>query len=180
MSTLIPAWVNGHLKPVDKLRVHHEGLRHKAISVFVLCGDQMLLQRRALEKYHSPGLWANACCTHPHWRETASDCAIRRLDEELGLKQLDLSHACQLEYRARVGHDMIEHEVVDVFLHRCERPLSPRPNPTEVMETAWVPIRQVTERTARHPERYSAWLTIYMRDHAERIFGSDTASALVT
>ena len=65
MKIMIPAWVDGVLTPVEKLEVHQRGLRHKAISVFILRGTEVLLQRRALEKYHTPGLWANACCTHP-------------------------------------------------------------------------------------------------------------------
>ena len=69
MTQLIPAWVDGDLVPLDKLDVHRRGLRHPAVSVFLLDGDRFLIQRRALGKYHTPGLWANACCTHPLWGE---------------------------------------------------------------------------------------------------------------
>ena len=69
MAQMIPAWVDGRLQPVEKLEVHRRGLRHPAVSVFVLEGARTLLQRRAMEKYHTPGLWANACCTHPRWGE---------------------------------------------------------------------------------------------------------------
>ena len=93
MSLRIPAWVNGTLTPVDKLEVHQRGLRHTAVSVFVLHGDAILLQRRALGKYHTPGLWANTCCTHPHWDENAKTCAVRRLEEELGITDLARSSA---------------------------------------------------------------------------------------
>jgi isopentenyl-diphosphate delta-isomerase len=82
---MIPAWVEGTLTPVEKLEVHKKGLRHKAVSVFVMRGDRILLQQRALSKYHTPGLWANACCTHPHWDEQPLTCAQRRLEEELGI-----------------------------------------------------------------------------------------------
>ena len=86
---MIPAWVDGKLTPVEKLEVHQRGLRHKAVSVFVMDGpDKVLIQRRALGKYHTPGLWANTCCTHPLWNETAADCAVRRLREELGITGL--------------------------------------------------------------------------------------------
>ena len=73
MPDLIPAWINGTLTPTDKLEVHRRGLRHKAVSVFVLSGDHVLIQQRALTKYHTPGLWANTCCTHPHWDEAADN-----------------------------------------------------------------------------------------------------------
>ena len=75
MQEMIPAWVEGVLQPVEKLAAHLDGLRHKAVSVFVTRGDQLLIQQRALGKYHTPGLWANTCCTHPHWGEADIDCA---------------------------------------------------------------------------------------------------------
>ncbi len=87
-TELIPAWKDGVLVPVEKLEVHRSGLRHKAVSVFVMQGDQVLIQRRALSKYHTPGLWANTCCTHPLWDEAPADCAIRRLREEMGFRNV--------------------------------------------------------------------------------------------
>ena len=113
--SLIPAWIEGVLTPVDKMDVHRRGLRHRAVSVFVMRGDQTLIQRRALGKYHTPGLWANTCCTHPDWDELPLDCAQRRLGQELGISGLDLTHCGQVEYRADVGGGMVEHEVVDIF-----------------------------------------------------------------
>ena len=78
---MIPAWVDGRLQPVGKLEVHQRGLRHKAVSVFVIDGSRVLIQQRALTKYHTPGLWANTCCTHPRWDEDPAACAVRRLRE---------------------------------------------------------------------------------------------------
>ena len=75
---MIPAWVDGTLMPVEKLEVHRRGLRHQAISVFVMDGDRVLLQQRALGKYHTPGLWANTCRTHPPWGEDSQTCRRRR------------------------------------------------------------------------------------------------------
>ena len=108
MSQLIPAWVDGELKAMDKMQVHLQALRHKAVSVFVLRDDLLLIQRRALVKYHTPGLWANTCCTHPEWDESAQDCAVRRLDQELGINGLKLQHKGVLEYCADVGGGMVE------------------------------------------------------------------------
>ena len=88
LAELIPAWVDGRRVPVGKLEVHQRGLRHKAVSVFVLDGTRVLIQKRAAGKYHTPGLWANTCCTHPLWEEDAAFCAVRRLREELGITGL--------------------------------------------------------------------------------------------
>jgi len=174
MSLDIPAWVNGTLTPVEKLDAHVRGLRHKAISVFLMRGDKVLLQRRALSKYHTPGLWANTCCTHPHWGESAVDCARRRLNEELGITGLALNYRDQVEYRADVGNGLIEHEVVDIFVGEMPVGAEPAPNPDEVMDTIWVPLAQLMDDVMQDQRSFTPWLKIYMRDHAAVIF-SDLA-----
>ncbi|MHA6264114.1 isopentenyl-diphosphate Delta-isomerase [Arenibacterium sp. CAU 1754] len=173
MSIMIPAWVDGKLTPVEKLEAHEKGLRHKAVSVFVFRGTDILLQRRALSKYHTPGLWANTCCTHPEWDEDSSTCAVRRLNEELGVTGLYPEFRHQLEYRADVGNGLVEHEVVDVFLAHARKSLKVTSNPDEVMETRWVEYHDLIAEVARHPERFTPWLKIYLQDHADTIFGPD-------
>lgn len=165
MSELIPAWHDGHLVPVEKLEVHRRGLRHKAVSVFVVAGDEVLVQRRALTKYHTPGLWANSCCTHPHWDEAPLDCAVRRLGQELGLTGLALTHVGVVEYRADVGRGLIEHELVDVFLARLSQKIEPSPNPAEVAEVRWISRQALMDELATQPEGFTPWLHIYMKDH---------------
>lgn len=177
MSIMIPAWVDGELQPVEKLEAHKRGLRHKAVSVFVIRGTEVLLQQRAMGKYHTPGLWANTCCTHPDWDEAPSVCAARRLDEELGLRDIPLEHRHHLEYRADVGNGMIEHEVVDVYLGRATGELQLDPNPAEVMATKWADYHDLMAMVARHPDRFTPWLRIYLADHADTIFGADLAVA---
>lgn len=165
MSELIPAWVEGRLTPVEKLEVHRRGLRHMAVSVFVLAGDAVLLQQRAAGKYHTPLLWANTCCTHPHWNEAPDVCAARRLDQELGLTGLALTHAGQVEYRAAVGQGLIEHELVDVFLARLPGPIAPLPNPAEVAATRWMALPDLHADLAARPALYTPWLHVYLTDH---------------
>ncbi len=167
---MIPAWVDGELQPVDKLEAHRKGYLHKAISVFVLCGSDVLIQRRAMCKYHTPGLWANTCCTHPHWNEPPEACAERRLSEELGLSGLTLEHRERLTYRADVGDGLIEHERVDVFLSRVEARVEASPNPAEVMEVDWVDMAELADRTRDTPEKFTPWLRIYLAEYADRIF----------
>ena len=166
---LIPAWVDGRLTPVEKLDAHRRGLRHLAVSVFVLRGDEILIQRRALGKYHTPGLWANTCCTHPEWTEPAADCAARRLDEELGITDLALDHRGQVEYRAEVGNGLIEHEVVEVFLGHASPDLILTPNPDEVMDTRWITQGALAREIAADPARFTPWLRIYLAEHADMI-----------
>lgn len=177
MTIMIPAWVNGTLTPVEKLAAHQRGLRHKAVSVFVIRGTEVLMQRRALGKYHTPGLWTNTCCTHPRWDEKPGACAIRRLREELGITGLAPAHRHHLEYRADVGNGLIEHEVVDVFLARAPGDLRVTKNTDEVMETEWVDYHDLMALVKRRPERYTPWLRIYLADHADTIFGPDLIHA---
>ena len=170
MSVMIPTWVGGDLVAVEKLEVHRRGLRHKAVSVFVMCGERVLLQRRALSKYHTPGLWANTCCTHPHWGEDPAVCARRRLDEELGITGLDLGYRDRVEYRADVGGGLIEHEVVDIFTAEVASPISVTPNPDEVMEVEWCAMDDLRARIADDPSRFTPWLRIYLEEHRAQIF----------
>ncbi|MEI4231543.1 isopentenyl-diphosphate Delta-isomerase [Roseovarius sp. D22-M7] len=167
---MIPAWENGVLMPVEKVEVHRRGLRHKAVSVFVMHGNEVLLQRRALGKYHTPGLWANTCCTHPHWNEAPAHCAQRRLREELGLEGLTLGHRNQVEYRADVGNGLIEHELVDIFVAQVPARIAVDPDPDEVMEAAWTAMPDLLARLRAQPHVFTPWLRIYLERHAEQIF----------
>ena len=160
----IPAWVDGTLTPVGKLDVHRRGLRHPAISVFVMDGDRTLLQRRAMTKYHTPGLWTNTCCTHPRVDEPPLACATRRLREELGIAGLALHRAGTIEYRADLGQGLVEHEVVDLFVAQAEASLPLAPDPDEVSETAWVTLPELARGIAAAPERYTPWLRIYLAE----------------
>jgi len=171
MSIMIPAWVDGTLTPVEKLEAHVKGLRHKAVSVFVLKGDAVLMQQRAMGKYHTPGLWTNTCCTHPAWDETPAHCATRRLNEELGITGLHCQARHHLEYRADVGGGLIEHEVVDVFTAEAGPTMPLQPNPDEVMAVKWVPFSDLLAEVDAAPGQFTPWLKIYLKEHASRIFG---------
>ena len=172
MDEMIPAWVEGRLTPVEKLAVHQQGLRHKAVSVFVLDGDRVLIQQRALGKYHTPGLWANTCCTHPLWGEDDAACAARRLHEELGITGLTLQAAGTVEYRAEVGGGMVEHEVVALFRATAGPELPLALNPAEVRAARWVDLGALQAEIAATPEVFTPWLRIYLAEHASQIFGT--------
>ncbi|PUB11562.1 isopentenyl-diphosphate Delta-isomerase [Yoonia sediminilitoris] len=171
MTIMIPAWVNGKLTPVEKLEAHVTGLKHKAVSVFVMNKGRVLIQQRAMGKYHTPGLWANTCCTHPEWDESPADCAVRRLDEELGITGLCPAYRDQIEYRADVGGGLIEHEVVEVFVADAPDNMRVKMNPEEVMATRWIDFYDLSAEVTRHPDLYTPWLRIYMQEHQGAIFG---------
>ncbi len=177
-QTLIPAWRGDTLEPVEKLDAHIRGLKHKAISVFVLRGDEILIQRRAMGKYHTPGLWANTCCTHPNWKENSLDCANRRLKEELGITDLTLEYRDRVEYRADVGGGLIEHEVVDIFVAEVDDVPKLSLNPDEVMATRWVRYGDLMQEVVTEPSRFTPWLRIYLDTYAPQIFGELAVSCV--
>ncbi len=179
----IPAWdADGELKRIGKLAVHRRGLRHPAVSVFVLRGPEILIQQRAAGKYHTPGLWANTCCTHPMWDEPAADCAVRRLAEELGITGLDLRHVGQVEYRAEVpgkAEVLTEHELVEVFVGEAGWPLEIELDPAEVAAVRWIGLEDLRAEIAERPQAFTPWLRIYLDAHARMIFGQSALAQAV-
>lgn len=171
MQEMIPAWVEGVLQPVEKLAAHLDGLRHKAVSVFVTRGDQFLIQQRAMGKYHTPGLWANSCCTHPHWGESDEDCAQRRLAQELGISGLALRPVGLVEYRADVGGAMVEHELAAVFRGEAGADMPIAADPGEVMAWRWVGMDDLLQEVAADPQAFTPWLRIYIGKHRAQILG---------
>ncbi|SEV91336.1 isopentenyl-diphosphate delta-isomerase [Aliiroseovarius sediminilitoris] len=171
MTDMIPAWIDGTLTPVEKLHAHVEGMKHKAVSVFLFHADKVLIQQRAAGKYHTPNKWANTCCTHPHWNEDPRDCAIRRLEEELGITGVHPKWVERLEYRADVGGGLIEHEVVDMFVIHTDETPGITLNPSEVQAVQWLDRATLEQKIAATPDAFTPWLKIYMSRHASSVFG---------
>jgi len=146
------------LGELEKLQAHQKGLLHRAFSVFVFNskGD-MLLQRRALTKYHSPGLWTNACCSHPRPGEEVLEAAHRRLQEEMGF-DTDLVKAFDFVYNSDVGQGLTEHEFDHVFLGTYNN--NPVINQDEVHEWRFTPVKQIVDDMNQNPDRYTVWFKI--------------------
>jgi isopentenyl-diphosphate delta-isomerase len=127
---------------------------HLAISVFLYRADgSMLLQRRARSKYHFPGVWANACCSHPSPGESAADAAVARVEEELGLTAV-LEPAGSIVYRATCASSgLVEHELDEIFVGVIDA--DPDPDPAEVAEVAWVTVDRL--RNGEHPGALAPW-----------------------
>lgn len=144
-----------------KLAAHRRNLRHRAVSVLAFDpAGRMLLQRRAAGKYHSPGLWSNACCTHPRPGETTAAAAARRLREEMGIAP-PLAFAGFFAYEAPVGGGLWENEIVHVFtgVHDGEV----RPDPDEVAAFAWRDVAVLRADLEACAGRYTPWFRLYAR-----------------
>ncbi len=162
--------VDAHDVPLGvapKIEVHRRGLKHRAISVLIRNrAGEMLLHRRHPAKYHSGGLWTNACCSHPRPDETVADAAHRRLAEEMGIR-------CKVEplfiaqYRAAVSNGYIEDELVHVFGATYEGPIAP--DPAEVEEWKWISSRDLSADLSLRPELYTIWFRHYLRTYRDDI-----------
>ncbi|MEM6375172.1 MAG: NUDIX domain-containing protein [Pseudomonadota bacterium] len=171
MTEIIPTWLGGDLVAVDSIDVHRQGLRHRAVSVFVMCRGALLVQRRSQTKAHTPGLWSSSCCSHLRWNEDPQACALRHLQLELQLTpSVPLRSCAQIEYRADVGRGMIDHEVVDVFVADMTEKPGITCNPDLVLEAAWRAVPALCLDIAREPEQYTPWLRLCLSDHRSLIF----------
>jgi isopentenyl-diphosphate delta-isomerase len=156
--------VDAHDNPVgtaEKLEAHQKGLLHRAVSVVVLNTNDrsLLLQRRALDKYHCGGLWTNTACSHPRPGETTQHAAERRLQEEMGL-QLALEPLFQFTYRAEFDNGLTEHEYDHVFVGYTTH--SPQLNAQEAMDSRWVSRQELKADVAKHPEHYTPWFRLLL------------------
>ncbi len=163
-DAVIPAiGADGRLYRAGKMDAHRRGLKHLAVSVFVFDADRLLIQRRAATKYHCAGLWANACCSHPHWDESVEAAAARRLREELGVEGLKLSRAATIDYRAPVTMGLVENERVTIFRGDADADaLAFDLNPDEVSAVRWIALGDLRREAAEAPEAFAPWLRIYL------------------
>jgi isopentenyl-diphosphate delta-isomerase len=146
----------------EKLSAHRQGLLHRAISVLIHDRHgRWLLQRRAMEKYHSGRLWTNACCSHPRAGEAPTDAARRRLDEELGFTT-DVRFIGNVRYCSDLGKGMIENELVHVFTGRFNGDI--RPDPAEVEGYDWLFEHELRADILVRPERYTVWFKKYVAE----------------
>jgi len=139
----------------EKMEAHRKALLHRAVSVFI-CNTkgEWLLQRRALSKYHSNGLWTNTCCSHPHPNETSIDAANRRLKEEMGM-ECKLKELFNFTYKEILDNELTEYEFDHVFLGITDD--TPKINIEEVMEWKYISFIDLKNDIEQNPNNYTVW-----------------------
>ena len=143
---------------MPKMEAHEKALLHRAFSVFIFNDDnELMLQQRALDKYHSPGLWTNTCCSHQREGESNIQAGKRRLKEEMGFV-VDLEESISFIYKAPFDNGLTEHEFDHVLIGKYNG--IPNINPDEVADWKWMPIEAVKEDMLLHPELYTEWFKI--------------------
>ena len=152
---------------MEKLEAHEKGLLHRAISVLIFNEDgEMLLQRRAFNKYHSGGLWTNTCCSHPYPNEPILDAAHRRLKEEMGM-EAKLSKLFDFIYKVTLDKNLVEHELDHVFVGFSNE--TPHLNLEEASSFKWLSVASICEEMELYPQNYTEWFKIIIRDYSELI-----------
>lgn len=153
--------VNEHDEQVgtmEKMEAHEKAVLHRAFSVFIFNDkDEMLLQQRALSKYHSGGLWTNACCSHPKPGEETIAAAKRRLNEELGFNT-DIQKVFDFVYKTVFENGLTEYEFDHVYVGSFNEAIDP--NPVEVMDISYMTMDEIKQSLLDQPEKYTAWFHI--------------------
>ena len=150
---------------MEKIEAHEKALLHRAFSVFVINkNNELMLQRRALGKYHSPGLWTNTCCSHPRVEETYENGAHRRLVEEMGF-DCDLKDVFSFIYKAPFANGLTEHELDHVFVGYSET--EPIINSDEVDSWKWIAMAELKQDIKQNPDNYTVWFKIIFEKFAE-------------
>jgi isopentenyl-diphosphate Delta-isomerase len=145
-----------------KMKAHLEGKLHRAFSVFVFNSEgELLLQKRAYEKYHSGGLWTNTCCSHPRDSEDIEEAVHRRLNEELGF-DCPIKKILGFYYKAKLDNNVYEHEYDHVFIGKYNG--VPKPNPNEVDDWLWINIEELLNRIKRNPSDFTYWFKLVLND----------------
>lgn len=143
---------------MEKMEAHEKALLHRAFSVFIFNDrHELLLQQRAVTKYHSGGLWTNTCCSHPRPGETVADAALRRLKEEMGFETV-LSKAFDFTYKAPFSNGLTEYEFDHVFTGSYNGAIEP--NADEVESYAYYSLAVIDEMLQKDPDNFTVWFHI--------------------
>ena len=153
---------------MEKFEAHRKALLHRAFSVFIFNKKgEMLLQKRANSKYHSGGLWSNACCSHPNPGEEIMEAALRRLKEELGF-QVPLKKIFEFTYKAEFENGLTEHEFDHVYASEYNGLISP--NHKEISDYCYKDIIEIKESLKSHPQKYTVWFHLTFPKIEEWLF----------
>ncbi len=140
---------------LEKMEAHKKGLLHRAFSVFIFNSrGEMLIQQRATNKYHSGGLWTNACCSHPNPGEETPAAAQRRLKEELNV-DIPLEKIFDFIYNVKIDRGLTEHEFDHVFAGEYEGEINF--NKKEVMDLCYKDMQAIRDSLETHPQKYTIW-----------------------
>ncbi|UEG50543.1 isopentenyl-diphosphate Delta-isomerase [Ferruginibacter lapsinanis] len=143
---------------MEKMEAHQKALLHRAFSIFIFNDkEEMLLHKRSDKKYHSPGLWTNACCSHPQPNEETLESALNRLQMEMGFVT-GLTEIFSFTYKADFDNGLTEHEFDHVFVGHYNGDILP--NTDEVSDYCFMSMEKISASIQSHPHKYTEWFKI--------------------
>ncbi|MCM4154629.1 isopentenyl-diphosphate Delta-isomerase [Gramella sp. AN32] len=152
---------------MEKIEAHQKALLHRAFSVFVFNNqNELMIQRRAMSKYHSPGLWTNTCCSHQRENESNVEAGMRRLEEEMGFTT-PLKDSISFIYKAPFDNGLTEHEFDHILIGNFDG--VPNLNPEEVEDWKWVGLEEIKTDMQKHPGIYTEWFKIIFQKYYSHI-----------
>ncbi|MBI3509308.1 MAG: isopentenyl-diphosphate Delta-isomerase [Bacteroidetes bacterium] len=152
---------------MDKLQAHQEGKLHRAYSVFIFNSKgELLMQRRALDKYHSKGLWTNTCCSHPRPGELTHESAVKRLKEEMGIIT-SITKLFHFVYMSPMEDGLFEHEFDHVFIGTSDA--VPKKNESEVVDWRWASPEEITAEMDKNPGEFTLWFQLIFKEVLRRM-----------
>lgn len=150
---------------MEKMEAHRKGELHRAFSVLVFNSKgEMLLQKRAKAKYHSAGLWSNACCSHPKPGESIRSATKRRMKEELGI-DIQPNFLYKFKYKVELENDLIEHEYDHVYV--CQFDGEPNINKNEIEAFSSVSMDELKLQLSQSPQKYTYWLNLIVKEFSK-------------
>ena len=153
--------LDNQIGTIEKLEAHKSPILHRAFSVFLVDGGYILLQKRAYNKYHSGGLWANSCCSHPRPNKTFLDSVYDRISLELGIKdKMPLTEVFSFTYLSKYAEDLYEYEFDHVLVGNYSKNQIIDFNTDEIADIKWIKISDLKKDIVKNPKNYATWFII--------------------
>lgn len=163
---------------MPKMEAHEKAVLHRAFSVFVFNKKgELMLQQRAIHKYHSPLLWTNTCCSHQRNGETNLEAGKRRLQEEMGFVT-EIKEVFSFIYKVSFDNGLTEHELDHVMIGYYED--APKINTEEVASYKWMPLIDVKNDIEKNPQEYTAWFKIIFKESFQKILNLSILQSSIT
>lgn len=152
-------FLDNSIREITKEEAHIKGIMHRAFSVILYKNNSILMQQRALDKYHCGGLWTNTCCSHPRFNENINDAVKRRLTEEMEI-EAEVEELFSFTYYYKFENGLTEFEYDHVFVGEYDG--SFEINKEEAADAKWIDIHELMDWMKNRPYEFTPWFVVIM------------------